>query len=74
MAVSNVSWFNSSINPILYAFFNKRFRKAYKSLILSTTGKFVTNIDSTTASNISHNSTDGKTDRRIDYSAGMNKN
>jgi len=33
MAASNLSWFNSAINPIIYAILNPNFRKEYVRLM-----------------------------------------
>ncbi|XP_078485953.1 G-protein coupled receptor 84-like [Ciona intestinalis] len=39
MAASNMAWFNSSINPIIYVLLNRRFRKEYKRLVLMFFGR-----------------------------------
>ena len=41
MAASNLSWFNSALNPIIYAILNPNFRKEYLRLIKTckTNGK-----------------------------------
>jgi len=45
MAASNVSWFNSALNPIIYTILNPRFRREYFRLVKlafgKTKGKFV---------------------------------
>ena len=39
MACSNVSWFNSALNPIVYVFLNPRFRREYIRLLKVLFGK-----------------------------------
>ena len=41
MLASNLSWFNSCFNPIIYAIFNPNFRNAYKIIIYKLVGKEV---------------------------------
>ena len=41
MLASNLSWFNSCFNPIIYAIFNPNFRNAYKVIICKLVGKEV---------------------------------
>ena len=39
MAASNLSWFNSGLNPIVYAILNPNFRQEYIRFIKLVTGK-----------------------------------
>ena len=41
MLASNLSWFNSCFNPIIYAIFNPNFRNAYKDIIYKMMGRNV---------------------------------
>lgn len=53
MAASNLSWFNSSLNPIIYVVLNRRFRREYWRIIQIAIGrvreKFVHDSSSTVA-------------------------
>nr|XP_039251263.1 G-protein coupled receptor 84-like [Styela clava] len=65
MAASNMSWFNSSLNPIIYVILNRRFRREYWRIIQIAIGrvreKFVHDSSSTipTPSSIPRNSSAG---------------
>ena len=39
MAASNVSWFNSALNPIIYVILNPQFRREYLRLVKLLFGK-----------------------------------
>lgn len=42
MACSNLAWFNSLINPIVYAILNSKFRKEYKKIMKDTMRRLTT--------------------------------
>jgi len=48
MICSNLSWFNCTINPIVYAILNPSFRKAYGRIIFQAIGKNVHSLQETT--------------------------